>query len=129
MENINTALLTRYLEAQDTIKQLLNEKQMYQDKINDLTIRLRSTKPNKPLVDAYYCNMLTPERCAKMLGILSSTFRRDCLQREQNEIRTLIQEKQNSDEDISYLQERLAWLEEEIPRAEKEERHDLYTGM
>ena len=34
MKNINTALLTRYLEAQDTIKQLLNERQIYQDKID-----------------------------------------------------------------------------------------------
>ena len=82
MENINTALLTRYLEAQDTIKRLLNERQIYQDKIDNLTIRLRSTMPNNSLIDAYYHSPFSSEECAEKLGILNSTVKLYCLQQE-----------------------------------------------
>ena len=129
MENINTALLTRYLEAQDTIKQLLNERQMYQDKIDNLTIRLRSTMPNNFLIDAYYHSLFSSKECAEKLGILNSTVKRYCLQQEWKRIKGIIREKREMGEDTEGIRKGLLRLEEEICRAEKEEKRDLYTGI
>ena len=129
MENINTALLTRYLEAQDTIKQLLNERQIYQDKIDNLTIRLRSTMPNNFLIDAYYHSPFSSKECAEKLGILNSTVKRYCLQQEWKRIKGIIREKREMGEDTEGIRKGLLRLEEEICRAEKEEKRDLYTGI
>ena len=129
MENINTALLTRYLEAQDTIKRLLNEIQIYQDKIDNLTIRLRSTMPNNFLIDAYYHSPFSSKECAEKLGILNSTVKRYCLQQEWKRIKGIIREKREMGEDTEGIRKGLLRLEEEICRAEKEEKRDLYTGI
>lgn len=129
MENINTALLTRYLEAQDTIKQLLNERQIYQDKIDNLTIRLRSTMPNNSLINAYYHSPFSLKECAEKLGILNSTVKRYCLQQEWKRIKGIIREKREMGEDTEGIRKGLLRLEEEICRAEKEEKRDLYTGI
>lgn len=93
MKNINTALLTHYLEAQDKIARQQIQIQLQQDEINDLTARLRSTLFEDSIIIAYLEDGHTVPETAKTLKILKSTVEKAVIQ---SKIESLEKEIENS---------------------------------
>ena len=93
MENINTALLTHYLEAQDKIARQQIQIQLQQDEINDLTARLRSILFEDSIIIAYLEDGHTVPETAKTLKILKSTVEKAVIQ---SKIESLEKEIENS---------------------------------
>lgn len=81
MENINTALLTRYLEAQDTIKQQQIQIQKYQDEIKDLSRRIRSLDYDESIINYHLDINNNVKKTAKILNILETTVKMAPLKR------------------------------------------------
>ena len=81
MENINTALLTRYLEAQDTIKQQQIQIQKYQDEIKDLSKRIRSLDYDENVINYHLDLNNNVKKTAELLNILETTVKMAPLKR------------------------------------------------
>lgn len=81
MENINTALLTRYLEAQDKIAQQQIQIQKYQDEIKDLSRRIRSLDYDESIINYHLDINNDVKKTAKTLNILETTVKMAPLKR------------------------------------------------
>lgn len=128
MENINTALLTHYLEAQDKIAQQQIQIQLQQDEINDLTARLRSTLFEDSIIIAYLEDGHTVPETAKTLKILKSTVEKAVIQ---SKIESLEKEIENSTDQslISKLKKELKEMKGEYWFIYDQESKEIYDNL
>lgn len=129
MENINTALLTRYLEAQDTIKRQQIQIQKYQDEIKDLSKRLRSLDYDESIINFYLDMNYTVEKTAKILGILETTVKMAPLKRRIYELEQKLKREGYEEIVLQVIREQLKDVKKKYDELMEQETAEVYRGL
>lgn len=129
MENINTALLTRYLEAQDTIKRQQIQIQKYQDEIKDLSKRLRSLDYDESIINFYLDMNYTVEKTAKILGILETTVKMAPLKRRIYELEQKLKREGYEEIVLQVIREQLKDAKKKYDELMEQETAEVYRGL
>ena len=107
MKNINTALLTRYLEAQDTIKQQQIQIQKYQDEIKDLSKRIRSLDYDENVINYHLEINNNVKKTAELLNILETTVKMAPLKKRIYELEQKLQREGYEEMVLQVIREQL----------------------
>ena len=129
MENINTALLTRYLEAQDTIKRQQIQIQKYQDEIKDLSKRLRSLDYDESIINFYLDMNYTVEKTAKILGILETTVKMAPLKRRIYELEQKLKREGYEEIVLQVIRDQLRDARKKYDELMEQETAEIYRGI
>ena len=129
MENINTALLTRYLEAQDTIKRQQIQIQKYQDEIKDLSKRLRSLDYDESIINFYLDMNYTVEKTAKILGILETTVKMAPLKRRIYELEQKLKREGYEEIVLQVIKDQLKDARKKYDELMEQETAEIYRGI
>lgn len=129
MENINTALLTRYLEAQDTIKQQQIQIQKYQDEIKDLSRRIRSLDYDESIINYHLDINNDVKKTAKTLNILETTVKMAPLKRRIYELEQKLKREGYEEIVLQVIREQLKDAKKKYDELMEQETAEVYRGI
>ena len=129
MENINTALLTRYLEAQDTIKQQQIQIQKYQDEIKDLSRRIRSLDYDESIINYHLDINNDVKKTAKTLNILETTVKMAPLKRRIYELEQKLKREGYEEIVLQVIREQLKDAKKKYDELMEQETAEVYRGL
>lgn len=129
MENINTALLTRYLEAQDTIKQQQIQIQKYQDEIKDLSRRIRSLDYDENIINYHLDINNNVKKTAELLNILEITVKMAPLKRKIYELEQKLKREGYEEMVLQVIREQLKDAKKKYDELMEQETAEVYRGI
>lgn len=129
MENINTALLTRYLEAQDTIKQQQIQIQKYQDEIKDLSKRIRSLDYDENVINYHLDINNNVKKTAELLNILETTVKMAPLKKRIYELEQKLQREGYEEMVLQVIREQLKDAKKRYDELMEQETAEVYRGI
>ena len=129
MENINTALLTRYLEAQDTIKQQQIQIQKYQDEIKDLSKRIRSLDYDENVINYHLEINNNVKKTAELLNILETTVKMAPLKKRIYELEQKLQREGYEEMVLQVIREQLKDVKKKYDELMEQETAEVYRGI
>lgn len=129
MENINTALLTRYLEAQDTIKQQQIQIQKYQDKIKDLSRRIRSLDYDESIINYHLDINNDVKKTAETLNILETTVKMAPLKRRIYELEQKLKREGYEEIVLQVIRDQLKDARKKYDELMEQETAEVYRGI
>lgn len=129
MENINTALLTRYLEAQDKIAQQQIQIQKYQDEINDLSRRIRSLDYDESIINYHLDINKDVKKTAKTLNILETTVKMAPLKRRIYELEQKLKREGYEEIVLQVIREQLKDAKKKYDELMEQETAEVYRGI
>lgn len=129
MENINTALLTRYLEAQDTIKQQQTQIQKYQDEIKDLSRRIRSLDYDENIINYHLDINNDVKKTAKTLNILETTVKMAPLKRRIYELEQKLKREGYEEIVLQVIRDQLKDTRKKYNELMEQETAEVYRGI
>lgn len=129
MENINTALLTRYLEAQDTIKQQQIQIQKYQDEIKDLSKRIRSLDYDENVINYHLEINNNVKKTAELLNILETTVKMAPLKKRIYELEQKLQREGYEEMVLQVIREQLKDAKKKYDELMEQETAEVYRGI
>ena len=129
MENINTALLTRYLETQDKIAQQQIQIQKYQDEIKDLSRRIRSLDYDESIIN-YHLNINNDvKKTAKTLNILETTVKMAPLKRRIYELEQKLKREGYEEIVLQVIRDQLKDARKKYDELMEQETAEIYRGI
>ena len=129
MENINTALLTRYLEAQDKIAQQQIQIQKYQDEIKDLSRRIRSLGYDESIINYHLDINNDVKKTAETLNILETTVKMAPLKRRIYELEQKLKREGYEEIVIQVIRDQLKDARKKYDELMKQETAEVYRGI
>lgn len=129
MENINTALLTHYLEAQDTIKQQQIQIQKYQDKIKDLSRRIRSLDYDESIINYHLDINNDVKKTAETLNILETTVKMAPLKRRIYELEQKLKREGYEEIVLQVIRDQLKDARKKYDELMEQETAEVYRGI
>lgn len=130
MENINTALLTRYLEAQDKIAQQQQiQIQKYQDKIKDLSRRIRSLDYDESIINYHLDINNDVKKTAKTLNILETTVKMAPLKRRIYELEQKLKREGYEEIVLQVIRDQLKDARKKYDELMEQETAEVYRGI
>lgn len=129
MENINTALLTRYLEAQDKIAQQQIQIQKYQDEINDLSKRIRSLDYDESIINYHLDINKDVKKTAKTLNILETTVKMAPLKRRIYELEQKLKREGYEEIVLQVIKDQLKDARKKYDELMEQETAEVYRGI
>ena len=129
MKNINTALLTRYLEAQDTIKQQQIQIQKYQDEIKDLSKRIRSLDYDENVINYHLEINNNVKKTAELLNILETTVKMAPLKKRIYELEQKLQREGYEEMVLQVIREQLKDAKKKYDELIEQETAEVYRGI
>lgn len=129
MENINTALLTRYLEAQDTIKQQQIQIQKYQDEIKDLSRRIRSLDYDESIINYHLDINNDVKKTAETLNILETTVKMAPLKRRIYELEQKLKREGYEEIVLQVIRDQLKDTRKKYDELMEQETAEVYRGI
>ena len=129
MENINTALLTRYLEAQDKIAQQQIQIQKYQDEINDLSRRIRSLDYDESIINYHLDINKDVKKTAKTLNILETTVKMAPLKRRIYELEQKLKREGYEEIVLQVIRDQLKDARKKYDELMEQETAEVYRGI
>lgn len=129
MENINTALLTRYLEAQDKIAQQQIQIQLQQDEINDLSRRIRSLDYDESIINYHLDINKDVKKTAKTLNILETTVKMAPLKRRIYELEQKLKREGYEEIVLQVIRDQLKDARKKYDELMEQETAEVYRGI
>lgn len=129
MENINTALLTRYLEAQDKIAQQQIQIQKYQDEIKDLSRRIRSLDYDESIINYHLDINNDVKKTAKTLNILETTVKMAPLKRRIYELEQKLKREGYEEIVLQVIRDQLKDARKKYDELMEQETAEIYRGI
>lgn len=129
MENINTALLTRYLEAQDKIAQQQIQIQKYQDEIKDLSRRIRSLDYDENIINYHLDINNDVKKTAKTLNILETTVKMAPLKRRIYELEQKLKREGYEEIVLQVIRDQLKDARKKYDELMEQETAEVYRGI
>lgn len=129
MENINTALLTRYLEAQDKIAQQQIQIQKYQDEIKDLSRRIRSLDYDENIINYHLDINNDVKKTAKTLNILETTVKMAPLKRRIYELEQKLKREGYEEIVLQVIKDQLKDARKKYDELMEQETAEVYRGI
>lgn len=129
MENINTALLTRYLEAQDKIAQQQTQIQKYQDEIKDLSRRIRSLDYDESIINYHLDINNDVKKTAKTLNILETTVKMAPLKRRIYELEQKLKREGYEEIVLQVIRDQLKDAKKKYDELMEQETAEVYRGI
>lgn len=129
MENINTALLTRYLEAQDKIAQQQTQIQKYQDEIKDLSRRIRSLDYDENIINYHLDINNDVKKTAETLNILETTVKMAPLKRRIYELEQKLKREGYEEIVLQVIREQLKDAKKKYDELMKQETAEVHRGI
>ena len=129
MENINTALLTRYLEAQDKIAQQQIQIQKYQDEIKDLSRRIRSLDYDESIINYHLDINNDVKKTAKTLNILETTVKMAPLKRRIYELEETLKREGYEEIVLQVIRDQLKDARKKYDELMEQETAEIYRGI
>lgn len=129
MENINTTLLTRYLEAQDKIAQQQIQIQKYQDEINDLSRRIRSLDYDESIINYHLDINKDVKKTAKTLNILETTVKMAPLKRRIYELEQKLKREGYEEIVLQVIKDQLKDARKKYDELMEQETAEVYRGI
>lgn len=129
MENINTALLTRYLEAQDKIAQQQTQIQKYQDEIKDLSRRIRSLDYDENIINYHLDINNDVKKTAETLNILETTVKMAPLKRRIYELEQKLKRESYEEIVLQVIREQLKDAKKKYDELMKQETAEVHRGI
>lgn len=129
MENINTALLTRYLEAQDKIAQQQIQIQKYQDEIKDLSRRIRSLDYDESIINYHLDINNDVKKTAKTLNILETTVKMAPLKRRIYELEQKLKREGYEEIVLQVIRDQLKDARKKYDKLMEQETAEIYRGI
>ena len=129
MENINTALLTRYLEAQDKIAQQQIQIQKYQDEIKDLSRRIRSLDYDESIINYHLDINKDVKKTAETLNILETTVRMAPLKRRIYELEQKLKREGYEEIVLQVIRDQLKDARKKYDELMEQETAEVYRGI
>ena len=129
MENINTALLTRYLEAQDKIAQQQIQIQKYQDEIKDLSRRIRSLDYDESIINYHLDINNDVKKTAKTLNILETTVKMAPLKRRIYELEQKLKREGYEEIVLQVIRDQLKEERKKYDELMEQETAEVYRGI
>lgn len=129
MENINTALLTRYLEAQDKIAQQQIQIQLQQDEINDLSRRIRSLDYDESIINSHLDINNDVKKTAKTLNILETTVKMAPLKRRIYELEQKLKREGYEEIVLQVIRDQLKDAKKKYDELMEQETAEVYRGI
>lgn len=129
MENINTALLTRYLEAQDKIAQQQIQIQKYQDEIKDLSRRIRSLDYDESIINYHLDINNDVKKTAKTLNILETTVKMAPLKRRIYELEQKLKREGYEEIVLQVIRDQLKDARKKYDELMEQETAEVYRGI
>lgn len=129
MENINTALLTRYLEAQNKIAQQQTQIQKYQDEIKDLSRRIRSLDYDENIINYHLDINNDVKKTAETLNILETTVKMAPLKRRIYELEQKLKREGYEEIVLQVIREQLKDAKKKYDELMKQETAEVHRGI
>lgn len=129
MENINTALLTRYLEAQDKIAQQQIQIQKYQDEIKDLSRRIRSLDYDESIINYHLDINNDVKKTAETLNILETTVKMAPLKRRIYELEQKLKRGGYEEIALQVIRDQLKDARKKYDELMEQETAEVYRGI
>ena len=129
MENINTALLTRYLEAQDKIAQQQIQIQKYQDEIKDLSRRIRSLDYDESIINYHLDINNDVKKTAETLNILETTVKMAPLKRRIYELEQKLKREGYEEIVLQVIKDQLKDARKKYDELMEQETAEVYRGI
>ena len=129
MENINTALLTRYLEAQNKIAQQQTQIQKYQDEIKDLSRRIRSLDYDENIINYHLDINNDVKKTAETLNILETTVKMAPLKRRIYELEQKLKRESYEEIVLQVIREQLKDAKKKYDELMKQETAEVHRGI
>ena len=129
MENINTALLTRYLEAQDKIAQQQTQIQKYQDEIKDLSRRIRSLDYDENIINYHLDINNDVKKTAETLNILETTVKMAPLKRRIYELEQKLKREGYEEIVLQVIRDQLKDAKKKYDELMKQETAEVHRGI
>ena len=129
MENINTALLTRYLEAQDKIAQQQIQIQKYQDEIKDLSRRIRSLDYDENIINYHLDINNDVKKTAETLNILETTVKMAPLKRRIYELEQKLKREGYEEIVLQVIRDQLKDTRKKYDELMEQETAEVYRGI
>ena len=129
MENINTALLTRYLEAQNKIAQQQTQIQKYQDEIKDLSRRIRSLDYDENIINYHLDINNDVKKTAETLNILETTVKMAPLKRRIYELEQKLKREGYEEIVLQVIREHLKDAKKKYDELMKQETAEVHRGI
>lgn len=129
MENINTILLTRYLEAQDKIAQQQIQIQKYQDEIKDLSRRIRSLDYDENIINYHLDINNDVKKTAETLNILETTVKMAPLKRRIYELEQKLKREGYEEIVLQVIREQLKDAKKKYDELMEQETAEVYRGI
>lgn len=129
MENINTALLTRYLEAQDKIAQQQIQIQKYQDEIKDLSRRIRSLDYDEGIINYHLDINNDVKKTAETLNILETTVKMAPLKRRIYELEQKLKREGYEEIVLQVIRDQLKDARKKYDELMEQETAEVYRGI
>lgn len=129
MENINTALLTRYLEAQDKIAQQQIQIQKYQDEIKDLSRRIRSLDYDENIINYHLDINNDVKKTAETLNILETTVKMAPLKRRIYELEQKLKREGYEEIVLQVIRDQLKDARKKYDELMEQETAEVYRGI
>lgn len=129
MENINTALLTRYLEAQDKIAQQQIQIQKYQDEIKDLSRRIRSLDYDESIINYHLDINNDVKKTAETLNILETTVKMAPLKRRIYELEQKLKREGYEEIVLQVIRDQLKDARKKYDELMEQETAEVYRGI